>query len=604
MTYVNCQFDFQTGWGVESARRGTLDMKVANIIKAVLIGAICSTAAITSKAGIGDAVIQYNLGLAARSKGDIKEAYKLFKKACMASDGLADACLAWGELAEEQENGKDVKRALGSAVMLAPENVQARFALATMLLKKKDYTWAIEHLREAIPHAQTDENKSLLRYYLGYALYKNDEHDKAAKQLSMSRAHLPPTVKQRCDYYRALVAEAQENPYKAASLMMEAEEGPNPIWSEAAVSQLKSMSAFPRRDGFSGQLRASFGINTRAASAVLDGPETADSPPVLQSVFRGDAVYNISEYTHGFKGIFTAYREQNWIEIGDTEEPEDPYGFTPQDFNITFFITQIAYLYRRWLGGIEHQFLIGIDNDVEFLDHMPENDQEYYAPSKEGFQIFGWNLGGKIWWSVAADRNTQYEARLKIWAHPNYIEKDRSTTRFRLRLTNTRHFLDRALRLKLLLGGRYDRSYHDPAVVKFDRLLPELEANLRWRTPVPRLTGVVGGKLKYNWYMNSRGDDNNSFRPDWIDVLGDDDEINASNEKEYYDVTRQDFEWEINTEIQVALWWKAIAALTYKHKQRISNMDDAPTSPLYEETDIPELGYIQDVVMIEIRQSF
>ena len=27
--------------------------------------------------------------------------------------------------------------------------------------------------------------------------------------------------------------------------------------------------------------------------------------------------------------------------------------------------------------------------------------------------------------------------------------------------------------LKLLAGGRYDRSYNDPAIIKYDRLMPE-----------------------------------------------------------------------------------------------------------------------------------
>ena len=89
-------------------------------------------------AGPGDALVNYNLGLAAQRDGDAETAYRLFKSACMASDGVADACIAWAELAEEQGNDKDVKRALGSAVMLAPEDIRGRFALASKLLKKQD----------------------------------------------------------------------------------------------------------------------------------------------------------------------------------------------------------------------------------------------------------------------------------------------------------------------------------------------------------------------------------------------------------------------------------------------------------------------------------
>ena len=41
------------------------------------------------EAGKGDALIHYNLGLVAESKGDMDEAYKRYKKACMASDRKA-----------------------------------------------------------------------------------------------------------------------------------------------------------------------------------------------------------------------------------------------------------------------------------------------------------------------------------------------------------------------------------------------------------------------------------------------------------------------------------------------------------------------------------
>ncbi len=582
-------------------KRGTL----VTILSGICIVALASPAV----AGPGDAVIEYNLGLAARKKGSLDRAYKLFKKACLAADGLAEACLAWGELADSQENAKDVKRALGSAVMLAPDDIHARYALAVYLLKKKDWTWAIEHLVAAIPYAETDEDRALLRYYLGYALFKNDEIDEAGKQLSLSRAHLPPSQRQLCDYYRALVAARQENKYKSFALMKEVTAGPNPERSDAANNYLNANSDFARRNGFSGQVSASLGINTRPSSAVLDDPETAEALPVLQSVFRGDAIYSGGGYTHGFKGAFTAYREQNWVELGeksnDSSEGATANPFAPQDFNLTDFIMQAAYLSRFWLGGIEHELLAGAEGEVQLLDRVPVKTSDGYEPSEDPFQVFSWAAGGKIWWSFAPSDDVKYGARLKIEGRPNYSEEDRSSARFRLRLTHERHFLDRALRLRLLLGGRYDRSYHDPAVVKYDRLRPEFEAKLRWRTPVPRLTWVVGAKTKYNWYMNSRDNEVNTFRRKYVQPDGVSEEVAAAQEKEYYAVTRQDFEWELNTEVQLALWWRATLALTYKHFQRISNIDDAPT-PIYDGSRLPatSFGYVQDVVMLDLRQGF
>ncbi|MCP4678136.1 MAG: hypothetical protein GY854_22000 [Deltaproteobacteria bacterium] len=592
-------------------------MKNRGIIIAILLGTCVTTAARSASAGPGDAVIQYNLGLAVQAKGDLDRAYKFFKKACMAADGLAEACLAWGELAQARENSKDVKRALGSAVMFAPDDVRARYAIAMHLLKKQDWTWAIEHLTAAVPNAETDKNRSVLRYYLGYALYKNEDYDKAGKQLSLARAHLPPCLKQRCDFYRALIAAKQEKKYKSFALMKDAATGPNPAWSKAANGYLSANSAFSRRDGFGGRVSASFGLNTRATSAVLDTPGSAETRPVLQSVFRGDVVYTKGNYGHGFKGMVTAYREQNWVEVGeekvvsqDDEEAVEDSGFTPQDFNMTAFLAQAAYLRRFWLGGIEHELLVSTDGEVVLLDFVPTNvsntpNEPEYVPGTKAFQPFGWALGGKAWWTLALSDDVKYGIRLKAEGRPQNIDKNRSTARIRLRLTHERHFLDRVLRLQLLLGGRYDRSYHDDTIVKYDRLLPELEAKLRWRTPVPRLTWLVGAKAKYNWYMNSRGDEDNSFRPVFVEPIGESENEIAAKETEYYDVTRQDFEWELNTEIQVALWWKATLALTYKHFQRISNMDDAPT-PIVDDIRLPqvEFGYVQDIVMLDLRQGF
>jgi tetratricopeptide (TPR) repeat protein len=556
-----------------------------------------------SLAASGDALIHYNLGLAAHESGDLEAAYKCFKKACLADEGLADACLAWAELAAEQENVKDVKRSLGSAVMLDPTDIEARYELAMMLIAKQDWVWAAEHLAEAVNHAQNAEDRALLRYYLGYVKFKDGALDEAAKQLALAHRDLPPDLAQRASYYRALIARDRDKHKKASSLFERAAEGPDEEIAAAAKAQLTAGTAFPRPDGFAGQLSASFGVNTHPSSSFLDDAGS-ESDPALQSVFRGDVVLGTGGYEHGFYGMFTAYREQNWTELGDGGASE----FDVQDMNITFFMLQAAYVYRTRGGRLEHELRLGADGEVEFLDHAPEEVvEDQWSPEEDPFGLFGWALGGKLWWSMAADPSSIWSVRFKFDGRPNKIEADRSVMRMRLRLANNRFFLDRVLKLKLLAGGRYDRSYRDPAVIKYDRLIAEGSADLVWTTPWPRLSATVGVAVDYNWYLNSRLNAENSFRPDYLDNPMFSAEQNARFEADYYDLTRHDFEWELSAEVAVKTWWKAAIALTYLHHQRLSNLDEAPV-PVDISTGqrlrAREYGYTKDIVMLEIRQRF
>ena len=157
-------------------------------------------------AGPGDAQIHFHRGLAAEDRGDLKSASKLYKKACMAEDGLAEGCLRWAKLSSGPEQSKELKRALGSAVMLDPQNVESRYLLAKLLLEKKDYVWAIEHLLAAQGAATHKSNQGLIGYYLGYAQYKSGDLESAGKNLEQAQNQLPPPLRQRCLYYRALVA--------------------------------------------------------------------------------------------------------------------------------------------------------------------------------------------------------------------------------------------------------------------------------------------------------------------------------------------------------------------------------------------------------------
>jgi hypothetical protein len=573
-------------------------------IAALAVALAATLTAASAGAGGGDAWVRYNQGLAARERGDEQTAYARFREACMDSEGLAEACLAWGALAEKRKDETDSRRALGSAVMLAPDSVRARFALVELLLKNRDWIWAAEHLEAALEHVDDARQEALLRYYLGYARFKNDEPEEASRQLSLALRKLPPELAQRAEYYKGLIAEGLEKPDKAGAMMAEASEGPEQRVSDAAESRLSSLSAFQRSDGFGGQAIASLGVNTHPAVAFLDAPGI-ETDPVLQSVFRGDMIVGAGGYSHGFQGMLTAYREQNWVELGGSDESS---AFDPSDMNITLFVAQLAYVGRVRTSKLEHELRLGVDGELQLLDGVPEqNRQHEYEPT--GFGPFTSAVAGKLWWSLASDPFAIWGARLKFEWRPNYIERDRSTLRTRLRLLHDRWFLDRALRLELLAGGRYDRSYLEPEVIKYDRLRPEASLDLRWNTPWSRLSLSAGGELRYNWYLNSRRNAANSFRPAYQPNPHFSEEENARFEKDYYDLARHDFEWEARAQARLRAWKRAHLTLRYTHHQRLCNLDDAPVPMInvtgeYERVAGIEYGYAQDLVVLELSQRF
>ena len=238
---------------------------------------LCLLAARSASAEEGDALIDYNLGLVAAGEGDEDGAYKLYRKACMAQDGVVDACLVWGEMAAARENTKDVKRALSSAIMFDPKDIRSRYALALSLIEKKDWIWAIEHLEAAIPNAKTVEDASLIRYYLGYSRYKNGELEEASRQFSMASRSLPPLLDQRSSFYRGLVARELGKDEKAQALMDRVGEGPDQDLAKAAAARVSSWSSFPRLEGFGGQVIGSFGYNSHPTSSFLDDASMGDS---------------------------------------------------------------------------------------------------------------------------------------------------------------------------------------------------------------------------------------------------------------------------------------------------------------------------------------
>ncbi len=574
---------------------------------ALWIVCLCLLAARSASAGEGDALIDYNLGLVAEGEGDEDGAYKLYRKACMAEDGVVDACIAWGEMAAARENTRDVKRALSSAIMFDPKDIRSRYALALSLMERKDWIWAIEHLEAAVPNAKTVEDASLIRYYLGYSRYKNGELEEASRQFAMASRSLPPLLDQRSSFYRGLIARELGKYEKAQALMDRVTEGPNEDLAKAAVARVGSWSSFPRVEGFAGQVIGSFGYNSHPTSSFLDDASMGDSS-ALESIFRGDVIFGAGEYHHGFQGNFTAYRDQYWAELGGTSAERK---FELQDFNTTLFMLQLAYIGRGRAGGLEHELRVGFDTEIAYIDHMPVEQDSEWTRGEDTFSMMGWAAGGRLWWSMARDPSSVWSVRFKLEVRPNYMEDDRSTVRTRLRIMNNRWFFDHTLQLKALVGGRYDRAYLDPEVIKYDRLLPEAWLDLRWITPVPRLSGLVGGKLKYNWYMNSKKNGNNSFRPAYLPNPQFSEEENLQFEKDYYTLTRHDFEWEVMVEAQVSLWKRAVLGLRYMHRKRYSNMDGAPVPIILDATtgdylrmEATDIGYGQDIVVLELKQRF
>ena len=568
---------------------------------------LCLLAARSASAQGGDALIDYNLGLVAAGEGDEDGAYKLYRKACMAQDGVVDACVAWGEMAAARENTKDVKRALGSAIMFDPEDIRSRYTLALSLIEKKDWIWAIEHLEAAVPNAKTVEDASLIRYYLGYSRYKNGELEEAARQFAMASRSLPPLLDQRSSFYRGIIARELGKDEKAQALMDRVGDGPDEDLAKAAAARVSSWSAFPRVEGFAGQVIGSFGYNSHPTSSFMDDASLGDHS-ALESIFRGDVIFGAGEYHHGFQAHFTAYRDQYWAELGDSSEASE---FELRDFNTTIFMLQLAYIGRGRAGGLEHELRIGFDTELGYMDHMPVKQGKEWLRGEDTFNMMGWAMGGRVWWSMAKDSSSVWSVRFKLEVRPNYMEDDRSTVRTRLRIMNNRWFLDHTLQLKALVGGRYDRAYLDPEVIKYDRLLPEAWLDLKWITPVPRLSGLVGGKLKYNWYMNSKKNGANSFRPTYLPNPQFSEEENLQFEQDYYSLTRHDFEWEVMVEAQVSLWSKAALGLRYIHRKRYSNLDGAPVPIVldedtgeYSRMETTDVGYGQDMVVLELRQRF
>ena len=613
------------------SERSTARLGVASLALAVAVAALPRA---VQGQGV-DAEVDYGSGLAAEKDGREGDAYAAFKRACLAERGHARACLAWADLAAKRpesdpDREKDVKRALGSAVMLDPGSTEARYALGLALLEKQDWTWAIEHLEAGLAGATKPADKALLRYYLGYAQFKSGALEDADRQLAQAERDLPDVQAQRCRFYRGVIAETQKKGDKAAAMFRAAEAGPDPEIARAVVARRAAATAFPRADGVRGQLMASIGMNTHPTAAAFDDPGLAGAP-VLQSVFRGDLSVAKGSYTHGFLGAATLYREQSWTEIGPSRSAETDAQLyvanevSPADTNLTHFQTQLSYLWRGFGTRMEHEVRLGLDAEMQFLDHNVSFEEPAaadagadpclagsYEKSADVFELYSAAIGERLWWSFAKTKSATWSLQLKHEWRPNRMDPDRSSNRFRVRVQRLRWFLDRTLQLKAYAGLRYDRTYKHAAVVKYDKLQPEASFELKWSTPLPHFSALIGGKLLYHWYMNSVQNEENSFRPQFA---GNPEFSTAENdgfERDYYDLARRDFEWELSAELQFDLWKSALLAVRYVHHQRTSNIDAAPRPMIpvdgcgapYQRNPAQPFGYTQDIAALELRQSF
>lgn len=575
---------------------------------AVCILALMSIFAISQNAEAGEGLIKYSLALAHESEQSQENVALLYKEACTADDGVLDACLKWASIASDNGDTSAQKRALSTALMIDTQNVLARYELALLLMEKEDWVWAIEHLSVALSSAKESNDKTLLHYYQGYAQYKNGDLEAAEENLSTATENLEEPLKQKALFLRAKIASQLGEDDKAFDLMKKASKGESDDLNEEALKAIENFSAFSSFEGWGGQARASIGVNSHPSAAFLDeaGEKTGTA---LQSIFRADLLFGSDTgYHNRFKGTVTVYREQNWAELGEERNREDLY--TIQDMNLTLFMFQASYIRRARAIGMEHELQIAMDGELQFLDHLPESSTGMITASKRDFVSFSKALGGRVWWSFADKPSSIWGLKLKIEARPNNLDDDnrnRSAVRTRLRFNHDHYFLSRKLQLKFLAGGRWDVTYKDPQIIKYDRLLWEVGTNIKWITPVRRLSFLGGVKFKHNWYLNSDKNAQNSFRPAFQNDPEEDALVEAAHEKTYYSLTRQDVELELNCEANVALWTRATLALTYKYKWRSSNIDDAPV-PVDSATGLRvesgEYGYNQHSGFLELRQAF
>ncbi len=570
-----------------------------------LVSALVAAAAVSAPrpaaCGPGDAVIWYDLALAADGEGDAERAYALFRRSCLAFDGLAAACLEWADRAAKREDEDAVKQALASAVMLEPGNIEARFELAAFLIGKKDHTWAIEHLKAALKYSQDTAQRAVLSYYLGYAQLEAGLEDEARATLKGACCRLGGELETRCLFFRGLLAKNGGDRAAAHEHWSFAARNSGSDWGRAAGRRLRALHRFIWPDGLSAQVRAALALNTYPVSAFLEEADI-ETPSALQTTLRADVIWGYTGPDEGLSAVGTVYREQSLAELGGASS-DSP--FSASDFNLTLFMVQAAYVRRVLAGAAEHEVRLGLDGELQFLDRPPvKSVSGQWTPSQDAFGLLALAVGPKLWWSVASSDETVTALRLKLEARPNELERDRSTLRMRARLVHDRKFSPH-WSTRLLTGLRYDRAYWRPDIIKYDRLLPEGQASLTWQTPWRRLSATAHALFRYNWYLNARGDKENSFRPAWLDVPSLSKEQNAAARDDYFRLTRRDLEWEVGVELLARLWPGGKLAVIYRYHERQSNIDDAPV-PSFAGVSVPSpsYGYDQHWLAAELRHVF
>ena len=563
--------------------------------------------------GAQDGVIAYHQGLCAEASGETTSAFKYFRTACLAANGVFDACLRLDAMAKAKGDTKTRKQALASAVMLRPNDVGARFELAVLLLEHEDYAFAEMHLSSALELATRPNNRALLHYYLGYVCFKLARAIDAKDHFEQADP-LPPSVAQKRDFFLGRIAVAADDRVSCFASLKSAERGPDAAVAEAAEQWRLAASIFPFRTSIGGRMSADIGINTRPASAFLDAPGT-EASITLGSIFRADGTLRRAFDDNLVEGALTVYRDQGWTTFGG-DKPDDEDGISSSasripdsDFYLTLALVQAGY--RRHLVGkrFEHELRVLAEGEVQLLDGVPQKGRSGDFESGP-FGVYAYGVGGRLWWTFARYPAAKTGARFRVDGRPNLSDVDRSAIRFRWRLVHTRYFLSRTLKTEGIVGLRYDRTVHDPSIIKYDRLLPELSLDADWQSPLPRLSFLLGVTGKVNWYLNSAENEDNTFRGAWMPEPGLDVPENEAAEAAYYrEQTRLDGELEVRFETQVALWKRASFILNVRYHQRISNMDNAAvpdhfTSASDIDTAATKYGYRQFVLALGLRQGF
>jgi len=551
------------------------------------------------------AVAEARIALAA---GEEERARELLGPACLGEQGEVEACLLLAPLAASGDDQRTARMALAQAVTLDPRSLAARFALGVHFLERGDPDFAVLALGEALDLCVDEESRALVGAHLGLALLTGDPAAAVAR-LRAARPLLDGPFAQRVDLALALGLERLARSGEGLPLADAASRGPDDGLAAAGERLVGRLSAFPLPPGLGGRLGLAAGVDTHPSSAFLDDAGES-TPPVLKTVLRGDLYGGLGGWSHSLQGALAVYRDQMVVELGE-REPESEgglaEGFSPRDLSLTLSLGRLGSTHHRLVGPGELELTARVGAESQHLDHAPAPAApgQPLRPSDDPFGVLVWSVGGEL--IAALCTSPGAISRILIGVAPRWheVDADRSVLRSRLELSHERDLLA-GFALELVLRGRWDLAFHDPAVVKYDRVVAELGFGVDWQSPWSRLALELNGRAGGHFYLNARGDAGNSFRPGFIPPDGVDPAAAADLEAGYYDTTRQDLEWQAGLAARLRLWPRAELSLSYEHRQRVSNLDDLwrPVGADGAPVAAPVYGYEQDVVLLGLGQAF